>query len=127
MRPAKIVLALFTSFALTQCAAPRAGSIEHVVLAWQKKPGDATDRAKIIAASKDLKAKIREVQSLRVGPALPSDRPIVDDSFDVALVMSFRDAAALRRYETHPVHTQAVKDVLKPLTSRILVYDVVSE
>ena len=107
--------------------ANKSGSVQHIVLAWLKKPGDETGRARLIAASKDLKAKIPQVRSLVAGPVLPSERAIVDDSFDVALVMTFDSPDAMAAYEKSPVHVQAVKDTLKPLTSKIVVYDFVAQ
>lgn len=118
----------FLFLGLTSCSTcPLAGNkkanVQHIVLAWLKKPGNETDRAKIIAAAKDLKARIPEVKSLEVGPVLPSDREVVDDSFDVALVMRFDSKEAMQTYEKSPIHVQAVKDTLKPLTAKIVVYD----
>ena len=129
MKNASTLLFVVASLFLSSCASvpPPKGSVEHIVLAWLKKPGDAADRAKIVAASKSLKADIAEVQSLRVGQALPSDREIVDDSFDIALVMTFKDKAAMDRYEKHPAHVKAVTDVLKPLTAKIVVHDFINE
>ena len=125
-----VVAALaLSSCSTTNCPFPMAGSgkIEHIVLAWQKKPGDAADRAKIIAAAKSLKAQIKEVKTLDVGLAVPSDRPVVDSSFDVGLVMSFASKADLDSYEKNPVHVKAVGDVLKPLTKKIQVYDILAK
>jgi hypothetical protein len=116
---------------LTSCQALRhtvpAGAVEHIVLAWQKKPGDAADRARLIAVTKELKAKIPELKHLSVGSVLPSERPVVDDSFDIAFVMRFASQADLKTYEQHPLHTQLVKDVIKPLTAKIVVHDFVTE
>jgi hypothetical protein len=49
----------------------------------------------------------------------------VDDSFDLGLVIRFKDKAALDAYEKHPVHVKAVKEVLGPNASKLKVYDVV--
>lgn len=103
------------------------GKVEHVVLVWLKKPGDAADRAKVVAAAKNFQAEIREIQRLSVGQPLPSERPVVDDSFDVGLVMRFANAQDLSTYEKHPVHVQAVKEILQPIAKKLLVYDVVAE
>jgi len=131
MKKAITLLSVVAAIGLSSCSTsscpfPMAGSgkIEHIVLAWQKKPGDAADRAKIIAAAKSLKAQIKEVKSLDVGTAVPSTRPVVDSSFDVGLVMSFASKADLDSYEKNPVHVKAVADVLKPLTKKIQVYDI---
>jgi hypothetical protein len=101
--------------------------VVHVVLAWQKKPGDKVDREKLIQAAKELKADIQVMQGLAVGAVLPSERPIVDDSFDVAFVMRFKNQGDLAAYEKHPVHVQKVTEVLKPLTSKVVVHDFITE
>ncbi|GEP44010.1 Dabb family protein [Brevifollis gellanilyticus] len=103
------------------------GKVEHIVLVWLKKPGDAAQRAQVINAAKMFQAEIKEIQHLSVGTALASDRPVVDDSFDVGLVMRFANAADLNTYEKHPVHTKAVKDVLQPIAKKLQVYDIVAQ
>lgn len=129
MKNATRLLIVVTALMLSSCASvpPRAGSVEHIVLAWLKNHGNKAEQAKLIAAAKDLKAKIPEVQSLAVGRAIPSDRPVVDASFDVALVMRFKDKASMDSYEKNPVHQKAVKDILGPLTSKIVVHDFTNE
>jgi len=47
----------------------------------------------------------------------------VDDSFDVGILLTFPDRQTMNAYLTHPDHKQAVKNVLKPLVSKIVVYD----
>jgi hypothetical protein len=49
----------------------------------------------------------------------------VDDSFDLGLVIRFKDKAALDAYEKNPVHVKATKEVLAPNVSKLKVYDVV--
>jgi Stress responsive A/B Barrel Domain len=124
----KPILILAASLALTSCAtiAPPAakGTVDHVVLIWLKRPGNATDRQAILSASNDLRV-IPGIQFLDAGTALASDRPVVDDSFDIGLTMRFVSAAALVAYEKDPRHVQKVTEVLKPLSKKILVYDIV--
>ena len=48
---------------------------------------------------------------------------IVDSTFDVALIVSFADRAAMQGYLTHPVHVELVGKTLKPLVEKIRVYD----
>lgn len=122
------ILALFSAIALTSCAtttppAPK-GSIEHVVLMWQKRPGNTADQQAIIAACEALRA-VPGVRSLHTGTALPSDRPIVDDSFDVGLTVRLDSAADLSAYATDPLHVKKKTEVLVPLTRKLLVYDIV--
>lgn len=103
-----------------------AGKVEHVVLIWLKKPGDKAGRQKVVDTAKMFQAEIREIQHLSVGTPLPSERPVVDDSFDVGLVMRFANLADLGTYEKHPAHVKAVKEILQPLAAKLLVYDIVA-
>jgi len=96
--------------------------IVHVVLLWLKEPNNEEHIRNVITATKELE-QIPEIQELQVGKSIPSDRPIVDDSFDVGLTMIFDSQQSLERYLVHPKHKAAVKSVLRPLTSKILVYD----
>ena len=102
------------------------GSVSHVVLCYLKNKGNAADRQKILEATRPLR-EIPGVYDIEVGYVLPSDRPVVVSDYDVGMVITFRDETALRAYETHPKHQQAVKDVLQPLTSKIVVYDFVNQ
>jgi hypothetical protein len=96
--------------------------VTHVVLCWLKTPGDESQRKQLIDASRSFQ-KIPGVSLIAAGTAIPSTRPVVDSSFDVAIVMMFEDEAALRAYDAHPIHRQAVQDLLRPLTQRIQIYD----
>ena len=97
-------------------------AVEHVVVVWLKDPGNAEHRRRIIAESAVLR-EIPGVTGLRMGEMIPSDRPIVDSTFDVALIVSFADRAAMQHYLSHPVHVELVGKTLKPLVEKIRVYD----
>lgn len=124
----KLILTLAASLSLISCAtlAPPAshGTVDHVVLMWQKRPGNAADRHALLAACSDLRV-IPGIKFLDSGTALASDRPVVDDSFDVGLTVRFDSAKSLHAYETDPRHLKKVNEVLKPLTKKIVVYDIV--
>ena len=57
------------------------------------------------------------------GEPIESDRPIVDDSFDVAITITFASQAAFDAYLAHPDHRRANAEVLAPLVERVVVYD----
>jgi hypothetical protein len=97
-------------------------TLEHIVIVWLKEPGNRAARARIIEASEVLTA-IPGVVSLRSGSVVASDRPIVDSSFDVALIITLESETALQAYLTHPLHLTLVEETLKPLVNRIQVYD----
>lgn len=100
--------------------------INHVVLIWLKEPGNADHRARIIAGSHQLRT-IPGVLEVRVGEVVPSDRAVVDDSFDVALIMTFPNSGALDAYVDHPRHQRLLRELFRPLVDRILVYDFTTE
>ncbi|MEZ5543025.1 MAG: Dabb family protein [Pseudomonadota bacterium] len=98
------------------------GGIEHVVIIWLNDTGNTAHRARVLEASRVL-AGIPGVTAVRGGTVAASARPSVDDSFDVGLVISLTDRAALDAYLVHPQHLQLVNETLRPLVRRILVYD----
>lgn len=118
-------LAALAVLSLASCAtiAPpaRTGSVDHVVLVWLKRPGNKEDRKALQALGNDFRA-IPGIRFLDSGTALPSERPTVDDSFDIGYVMRFDSPAALEAYAVHPIHVKA-KDTLLGLSRKVLVYD----
>lgn len=115
--------ALLTScaqFGYQKAAAP--GEVEHIVMMWLKKKGDAATRAQIIATAQGFK-DIPGIVALSAGEPIPSKRPVVDSSFDVAIVIRFKDKAALDAYEKNPKHVKAVTEVLKPAVGKLVVHD----
>src|SRR5256885_15689092 len=72
--------------------------VEHVVVCWLKDHGNEANRKQLIDASNNFVGKIPGLISVRAGDALPSTRPSVDSSFDVAIVMTFADEASLANY-----------------------------
>ncbi|MBT3636260.1 MAG: Dabb family protein [Opitutae bacterium] len=96
--------------------------IHHFVLCWLKEPGNLEHRKQIIEASKTFR-RIPGVLEARAGVAVPSDRTIVDDSFDVGILIVVRDKDSLSSYLEHPLHQRAKEDTLLPLVAKILVYD----
>ena len=98
------------------------GEINHVVLVWLKEPGNESQRQQLIERSKQF-TQIPGVLQVSAGTALPSTRPVVDTSYDVAVVMRFVNEQALREYDAHPIHKKAVQEVLAPLSAKVLIYD----
>ena len=96
--------------------------LSHVVLCWLKEPGNTEHRDQIINISRTFK-KIPGVLEVRAGEVISSDRPIVDDSFDVGILVIVPDAKRLQEYLDHPIHQEAKRDILLPLVEKVLVYD----
>ena len=67
--------------------------------------------------------KIPGVLEARAGVVVPSDRKVVDDSFDIGILIVARDLGALQEYLDHPIHQKAKEETLLPLVEKVLVYD----
>ena len=118
-------LLLLTLLAFSGCAGlgtRHDGALQHLVLIWLKDAGNAEQRARIIEASKSFR-DIPGVLDVQAGKAVASERDIVDDSFDVGILVVVPDERRLREYLDHPIHQKAKNDVLVPLVEKILVYD----
>lgn len=107
---------------LVRASEPGVG-IEHVVLVWLKDPSDVRARDALVRASLAFVA-IDGVLDVRVGAPVASDRPMVDDGFDLGIVVHLRDRAALAAYLAHPDHVRAGRELLGPEAERVVVYDV---
>src|SRR5690625_278320 len=95
--------------------------ITHIVILWLKDES-ADMRRKLLDGAAKLGA-IPGVLEFRTGGMIPGTREIVDNSFAVGLSMTFPDQAAADYYQEHPIHQEFVEKYVKPLTSRVVVYD----
>ena len=118
-----IIVTVLCAFQIQITAAASNETIEHIVIIWLKQPGNTSAQDTVIKSSQALKS-IPGVISLRSGRAVPSQRKIVDSSFDVALIISLTNKAALDAYLVHPTHKKLLEEIMKPLVDRIRVYDV---
>lgn len=100
--------------------------ISHIVVVWLKRPGNEADKKTFIQASQQL-SDIPGIVNRHVGVVLPSDRKIVDDSFDVAVSVTLENQQALQNYLNHPKHKKVLHDQIKPLIDRIVAYDFISQ
>ncbi len=83
------------------------------------------DKVEFLREGVESLKKIEGVKFFHCGAPVPSERPVVDDFFDVALVVSFENnEEGLKAYATHPVHVNFVENYLKPAGGKIIVYDI---
>ena len=52
-----------------------------------------------------------------------SHRPVVDQSYQVALNIGFTSQQAQDAYQVHPQHLQFVEHCAKPFAKKVVVYD----
>ena len=96
--------------------------IHHLVLIWLKPDLGTEVREQLIARSQAL-GRIPGVSGFSIGSVLASERPIVDDSFDVAITMVFSSSAAMETYIDSAEHKRIVSQHIGPLAEKIVVYD----
>lgn len=109
---------------VTGCANPlftvtERGQVRHVVVCWLKPD---TNADAIVESVQTLRS-VPGVIDISVGKKIPSDRPVVDSSYDLMLVFTFQDEAAMRAYDQSPQHKRVVETVIKPNIAKYLVYD----
>ena len=120
------LIVLLVMISAGQCVAGEENQVSHIVLVWLKQPGNTEMRKQFVAASRSLN-NLPGIVNRHVGVVLPSNRKIVDDSFDVAVTVTLKDKNALKAYLEHPRHKQVLKEKLKPLVGKIVAYDMISQ
>ena len=94
----------------------------HNVFFWLRDGGTADDARRIAQGCKTHLPQIPGVLRLIVGIPAGTPRSVVDNSYGVALLVEFADAAACAVYETHPDHVRFIEEC-STYWSRVQVYD----
>ena len=94
----------------------------HVVIFWTngRNPRAVED---IIAGAEKYLKPIPGIVFFHVGRMVGSTRPVVDQSYQVALNVVFTDKKAQDDYQAHPLHLEFVEKVFKPNREKVVVYD----
>ena len=93
------------------------------------RPGMYTDPANpkaaddLIAGARKYLVPIPVVTSFHIGKMVGSHRPVVDQTYQVALYTQFATKKDQDDYQVHPLHLEFVEKVLKPVKQRVVVYD----
>lgn len=117
------LLAFFFSCSAPEKSNSHSGQVTHIVLCWLKQPGNAGYRQQIVQSSLSMQ-KIPGVIEVRTGTPVKSDRPVVDDSFDVGITFLFKDQVAMNAYLEHPLHKELQQRVMKSLVKKVVIYDI---
>ena len=94
----------------------------HVVIFWTDpaKP-EAADEV-IAGADKYLKG-IPGITHFHIGKMMGSHRPVVDQTYQVALNTAFANKKVQDDYQVHPEHLKFVDQYVKPYVKKVVVYD----
>lgn len=94
----------------------------HVVIFWTRNDKlSATEE--LLAGAEEYLRPIPGVLGFHIGRMVPSDRPVVDQSYQVALNLQFTDKQSQDEYQVHPLHLEFVEKAFKPNCERVVVYD----
>lgn len=94
--------------------------ITHIVIFRAKRD---EHKAIILEEVKKL-GTIEVVESFACGVPNPSERGVVDDTFAVATVTTFKDQAAMEIYDKHPVHMKFYENCLNKYKVKVQVFDI---
>jgi hypothetical protein len=94
----------------------------HVVIFWAN-PDKPQAADALVAGAKQYLQSIPGVAQFHVGKMVPSQRPVVDQSYQVALNVIFPDQQSQEAYQTHPQHVEFLEKVFKPNCRQVVVYD----
>ncbi len=102
------------------------GTVTHVVLMYLYDRGDIGARTQVMHSVDQLRG-ISDVRTIWAGRMLTSTRPIVNQDYDIAMVVTFNGEDAMQHYLDDPKHLEVKKRVLDRYVRKYVVYDFVSE
>lgn len=99
-----------------------ASMFSHVVIFWTD-PAQPNAADELIAGANQYLKPIPGVLQFHVGKMVGSHRPVVDQTYQVALNLIFPSKQAQDDYQVHPLHVEFVEKVFKRVCKKVLVYD----
>jgi hypothetical protein len=99
------------------------GRFLHHVFFYLKKPGDAADKAKLVAALRRLSAA-PTIRTVQIGEHAGTTRDVIERGYDVSWTLGFDNAADQEAYQVDPIHLRFVEEN-SALWSKVVVYDTV--
>ena len=94
----------------------------HVVIFWTD-PAKPNAVAELLAGAEKYLRPIPGVLHFHVGKMASSHRPVVDQSYQVALNLAFPNKQAEDAYQIHPLHLEFVEKAFKPNCLKVVIYD----
>jgi hypothetical protein len=91
----------------------------HVVIFWTE-PAAADE---LVAGANRYLKNIPGIVHFHVGKMVPSHRPVVEQSYQVALNVVFDSKKTQDEYQVHPSHVEFVEKVFKRVCKKVVVYD----
>lgn len=80
----------------------------HVVFFWLKPGTPDAARQQLLTDCREYLSKVPTVRKLLAGRPANTPRAVVDNSYDVALIVTLDDRAAHDVYQEHELHKQFI-------------------
>ena len=94
----------------------------HVVIFWTD-PSNPNAADELLAGMEKYLRPIPGVLHFHAGKMAASHRPVVDQTYQVALNLIFADKKTQDAYQEHSSHLEFVTSVFKKTCQRVVVYD----
>jgi len=94
----------------------------HIVIFWTD-PAKPNATEELVAGAEKYLRPISGLRLFHVGRMASSHREVVDQSYQVALNLTFDTKQAQDDYQVHPLHIEFVEKVFKPNCQRAVIYD----
>jgi hypothetical protein len=94
----------------------------HVVIFWTN-PANPKAADELLAGMEKYLRPIPGVLHFHAGKMASSHRPVVDQTYQVALNLTFPNKQTQDDYQTHPLHIEFVNNVFKKTCQKAVVYD----
>ena len=120
-----ICVAFSLSSSKAQAANACSGQVTHIMLFSLKRPGNVDDQNVLLRGLRAIR-RFRGINDVRIGRPLPVDRPGLEQSFDLGVVVIFRDREALEKFE-HDPRRGALDAMLQALVRRYAIYNFANE
>lgn len=94
----------------------------HVVIFWTD-PAKPEAADAVVAGGEKLLKNIPGLTQFHIGKMVGSTRPVVDQTYQVALNTVFTSKQAQDEYQVHPQHLEFIAQCVKPFVKKVVVYD----
>lgn len=99
--------------------------LSHVVIFWTH-PENPVAASQLLAGIEQYLRPIPGTLFFHCGHMSPSHRPVVEQSYQIALNIIFPSKESEKAYQVHPLHLEFLEKVFKPLCLKATVYDFLS-
>jgi len=94
----------------------------HIVVLWTD-PHNFGAPDELVSAANELLKDIPGIVSFQAGKMVKSHRPVVEQTYSVALNIVFTSKQAEHDYQSHPQHLVFLESFVKRLVKKVVIYD----